>query len=223
MAAKVERLLCPLCESQTRVVETRQVEPGLFRRRRICDTGHRFSSWEMSEARFCRKRAGWLQRFDEAKLRTAIQKATVGISVNEDRIIDDVLRATVDSPRETGDAITTEAIGKIILRGLSEEDPSGISVVRFGSVFLQRHFDSPEDLLAGIQREIHEPALYVIKRHAEAADEREADEPLLQPFDYTKLRRSIRHALRKTPYRERLEPLVNAVADLAMQEAQKVE
>lgn len=223
VAAKTDRLVCPLCGSQTRVIETRQLEAGLLRRRRVCDRGHRFSSWEFAEARFCRKRAGWLQRFDEAKLRAAIQKAAEDISVDEKRIVGDVVRAMLDAPTLTGDAITTEQIGRIVLRGLSEQDSTGIAMVRFGSVFVRRHFDSPEELLEGIRREIEGPMLYVVKRSGrEGVEDRKPDEPILQPFDYSKLRRSIRRALDKTPFLDRLEQLVNSVADQARQEARVV-
>jgi transcriptional regulator NrdR family protein len=222
-ASKSERLVCPVCESQTRIIETRQLELGLLRRRRVCDQGHRFSSWELADARFCRKRAGWLQRFDEAKLRRAIAKAAEGIAVNEDRIVRDVVRSMLDAPGMTGDAISTEEIGRIILRGLNEEDPTGVCMVRFGSVFLRRHFNSPDELLAGIRSEIEQPMLYVVKRRAELGIEDRSDErPLVQPFSYTKLRRSIRRALQKTPHQGKLEVLVNAVADLASREAEEV-
>ena len=37
---------CPYCQSDTRVVETTYRVDGTTRRRRFCEKGHRFSTWQ---------------------------------------------------------------------------------------------------------------------------------------------------------------------------------
>ena len=71
---------CPRCEQSTRVLESRRAEGGAaLRRRRECAAcGHRFTTFERRERPplRVRKRDGKSQRFDRAKLRAALLRAT---------------------------------------------------------------------------------------------------------------------------------------------------
>lgn len=39
-------MICPLCQSDTRVVDSRLQDGNVIRRRRECEAGHRFTTWE---------------------------------------------------------------------------------------------------------------------------------------------------------------------------------
>ena len=72
-------MVCPSCNSQTHVLESRRAEGGAaMRRRRECTgCGHRFTTFERREPEpvWVRKRDGERQRFDRVKLRAALMKA----------------------------------------------------------------------------------------------------------------------------------------------------
>ena len=40
---------CPTCGKDTKVVDSRPQDDNVIRRRRVCDAGHRFNTWETSE------------------------------------------------------------------------------------------------------------------------------------------------------------------------------
>ena len=208
------------------MLETRQVEDGAaLRRRRICSQGHRFTSWESAGSQFVRKRQGWLERFDEGKLRRAIEKASLEASppIDADPVVLDVVRAMHRAPLLTGDAISTFEIGRIVLRRLHEQDPTGICALRFGSVFLRhRHFNTQEELIAAIATETQGLMLYVAKSHERERLELAKRGRVLEAFNHGKLRRAIKRALDKTPYEGLLEQLVDEVAATAHEQAQEV-
>ncbi len=70
---------CPRCDRPTRVLESRPAEDGAaIRRRRACTAcGHRFTTFERCdpEPLVVRKRDGGEERFDPAKLRSALMRA----------------------------------------------------------------------------------------------------------------------------------------------------
>lgn len=37
---------CPRCQSDSRVKNSRETDGGMTRRRRVCENGHRFTTWE---------------------------------------------------------------------------------------------------------------------------------------------------------------------------------
>jgi transcriptional repressor NrdR len=213
-------LACPICGAASRVLETRtSPAEDAIRRRRQCGSGHRFTSWELREAgSVVRKRDGRLEPFDEAKLRGSIELARVGLAVDADAIVSEIRRHAVTAPLRTNDALSTIEIGTAILVALLDQDPSGIAALRYGSVFL-RHRDlaSRDDLLEEIDA-IVAPQLYVVKR-ADPEDE----PPRKEPFDHSKLLRSLRRALSKTEDYSRAVEFAREIAAQIDQEARTVE
>jgi transcriptional repressor NrdR len=115
---------CPLCESTSRVLESRGSEAGAaVRRRRQCSScGHRFTTYERYEqSLFVRKRNGRRQPFDREKLRGALARAAHKRPVAEseiDSITDSVQAAVVDA----GGELATATVGELCLTGLGTVD-----------------------------------------------------------------------------------------------------
>ncbi len=59
-------MLCPRCLAATSVKDSRPQENGTTRRRRICENGHKFSTWESTV-----DPAPALRRLEEARKRAA--------------------------------------------------------------------------------------------------------------------------------------------------------
>jgi transcriptional regulator NrdR family protein len=224
-SSPVTAIHCPVCQSPSRVLETRALEADkVVRRRRICDNGHRYTTWEFVTADFVRKREGSLEPFDEDKLRRSIAKATADdAGVNPDVLLGDIYAAMRSAPARNGDAITTVEVGTMVLRALHEQDPTGISALRYGSVFFRdRHFDSRDELLEAID-EIRDPMLFVAKRMDQGLQDRVEGTGSVEPFNYRKLRRSLKRALEKTPTADNVERILELVASDAREAARTVE
>ena len=115
---------CPLCESASRVLESRSSEAGAaIRRRRECSAcGHRFTTYERYEhSLFVRKRNGRRQPFDREKLHGALTRAAHKRPVKETEIeaITDSIEAALI---EAGGEMPSRAIGELCLDGLGEVD-----------------------------------------------------------------------------------------------------
>jgi transcriptional repressor NrdR len=117
-------VICPLCESQSRVLESRSAESGsAVRRRRECTScGHRFTTRERYEqALFVRKRSGRRQPFDRAKLRDGLARAAHKRDVSDaqiDAIADEAQTAVI----EAGGELPSTAIGELCLEELRGVD-----------------------------------------------------------------------------------------------------
>ena len=117
-------MICPLCESQSRVLESRTAESGsAVRRRRECTScGHRFTTRERCEKPlFVRKRNGRRQPFDRAKLHGSLANAAHTRPVTEaqiDAIADRARTAVI----EAGGELLSSAIGELCLERLREVD-----------------------------------------------------------------------------------------------------
>jgi transcriptional repressor NrdR len=118
-------VLCPACQSPTRVSETRAASGGAVRRRRQCTScGHRFTTFERVERGplSVRKRDGSRQRFDRVKLRAALLGAAHKRPVSApdvERIVD-----RIEAEAEAGGGeISSERIVELCLIGLRELDP----------------------------------------------------------------------------------------------------
>ena len=115
---------CPLCQSTSRVLESRGSEAGAaIRRRRECSScGHRFTTYERYEASlFVRKRNGRRQPFDREKLRGALARAAHKRPVAGSQIdsITDQVQAAL---AEAGGELRTAAVGELCLSGLGAVD-----------------------------------------------------------------------------------------------------
>lgn len=115
---------CPLCQSVSRVLESRGSEAGAAtRRRRECSScGHRFTTYERYEqSLFVRKRNGRRQPFDREKLRGALARAAHKRPVAESEI-DSITESVHVAVVEAGGELATAAVGELCLMGLGAVD-----------------------------------------------------------------------------------------------------
>ena len=95
-----------------------------MRRRRACPScGRRFTTFERAEPEplFVRKRGGALQRFDRAKLRAALLRATHKRQVSAadvEALVDRVELAVATA----GGELSAERVGELCLEGLADLD-----------------------------------------------------------------------------------------------------
>ncbi|MQA76194.1 MAG: transcriptional repressor NrdR [Solirubrobacterales bacterium] len=116
---------CPRCHRPTRVLESRRADGGAaVRRRRECPAcAHRFTTFERSDAGplFVRKRHGGRQRFQRAKLRAALLRATHKRQVSADDV--EALVDRVELAIEAaGGELSAARIGAQCLAGLESLD-----------------------------------------------------------------------------------------------------
>jgi transcriptional repressor NrdR len=118
-------MTCPLCQSPTRVLESRSAEAGAAtRRRRVCSScGHRFTTFERRDAPPLSvvKRDGEQQRFDRNKLRAALLRSTHKRQVNADDVEALVDRVATEIEAAGGE-LPAERIGELCLEGLERLD-----------------------------------------------------------------------------------------------------
>ena len=117
-------MICPLCESHSRVLESRAAGSGsAVRRRRECGScGHRFTTRERYEqSLFVRKRNGRRQPFDRAKLRAGLARAAHKREVS-DAQIDAIADSAQGAVIEAGGELPSSAIGELCLEELGKVD-----------------------------------------------------------------------------------------------------
>ncbi len=118
-------MICPVCASPTRVVETRAADAGAaVRRRRVCvEGGHRLTTYErvVAERLWVRKRGGERQRFEAAKLRAALAGAAHKRPVSGDDL-DALVERVASELEQAGGELPAERIGELCLDGLGELD-----------------------------------------------------------------------------------------------------
>jgi transcriptional repressor NrdR len=118
-------MICPRCQSPTRVLESRPADAGAAtRRRRECAAcGHRFTTFERRDVPpvAVRKRGGERQRFDRNKLRAALLRSTHKRQVDADDVEALVDRVAI-AIETAGGELPAERIGELCLEGLQELD-----------------------------------------------------------------------------------------------------
>lgn len=119
------KMVCPACQSASRVLESRRAPDGAaVRRRRECSgCGHRFTTFERREPEplYVIKRDGERQRFDRTKLRAALLNAVHKrpvIASDIEAIVDRIETAAGDGRGE----LSSERIGELCLEELRELD-----------------------------------------------------------------------------------------------------
>jgi transcriptional repressor NrdR len=116
---------CPACGASTQVLETRSAEGGsaIRRRRRCKECGRRFTSFERREHEpaWVVKRSGERQRFDRAKLRSGLVRASHKRDVDP-RDLELIVDRIEDEAEASGGEITTGRIGELCLAGLERLD-----------------------------------------------------------------------------------------------------
>ena len=116
---------CPACSGDTQVLETRSADGGaaLRRRRRCKECGRRFTSFERRERQpaWVMKRSGARQRFDRAKLRSGLVRASHKRDVDP-RELELIVDRIEDEAEVSGGDLSTDRIGELCLEGLERLD-----------------------------------------------------------------------------------------------------
>ena len=127
---------CPYCNySETKVLETRETEEDITRRRRSClKCERRFTTYEQVELTniVIMKRDGSKQIFDKQKLIKSIQIACQKRPVDLEEL-ENIASKIESKLRSVNGEITTKKIGELVLRHLKKLDQ--VSYVRFASVY----------------------------------------------------------------------------------------
>lgn len=144
-------MLCPTCNGDTRVLESRAAEAGLaIRRRRECtDCGRRFTTYERREREplFVRKRDGRRELFDREKLARGMLRAAYKRPVEHRDV--ERLAARIEAEVEAaGGELPAQRIGDACLEGLAELDR--IAYLQFAAVY--RGFEDPSEFTGELRR-----------------------------------------------------------------------
>jgi len=146
-------MYCPFCgHIETKVTDSRLAGEGRqIRRRREClSCGERFTTFETAELVMPMVVKGDRSRevFDEAKLRSGMEKALEKRPVPREQLDEAVSRIT-HKVRSLGDReVQSRAIGELVMDELRQLDE--VAYVRFASVY--RHFEDVEAFHEEIQR-----------------------------------------------------------------------
>lgn len=141
---------CPFCQSvDSKVVDSRDTDSGVRRRRECLNCGRRFTTYERIETvpLFVVKKDGRREEFSRAKLLAGLLIASKKRDVAPDRLealVDDVenrLRG------EHLSEVPSQRVGEMVMERLREIDE--IAYVRFASVY--RSFKDVGDLRAEIE------------------------------------------------------------------------
>ena len=127
---------CPACGSEDlRVLETREADNAIKRRRRCEACGHRFSTTERVDAvtLLVVKRDGRREEYNRNKVlrgvRIASEKRPIPLEAIE-RLVDDVER---ELARDGTSEVTSTRVGDVVIKHLLAVDP--IAYIRFASVY----------------------------------------------------------------------------------------
>jgi transcriptional repressor NrdR len=125
MSSRIRQVICPSCNSPTRVLESRPAEGGAsVRRRRECPgCGRRFTTYEHRERDpfYVRKRSGKRQPFDRTKLRAALLHAAHKRPVSS-ADVEGLVERIESAVNDGGGELAAERIGELCLAGLRELD-----------------------------------------------------------------------------------------------------
>ncbi|MDR1574012.1 MAG: transcriptional regulator NrdR [Clostridiales Family XIII bacterium] len=130
---------CPFCENNdTRVIDSRPTEEGhAIRRRRECDCGKRFTTYEKVEEvpLIVVKKDGGREGFDRNKIMNGIIKACEKRPVSMDvieKIVAEIERGLNNMMEKE---MSSAVIGGLVMEQLKEIDE--VAYVRFASVYRQ--------------------------------------------------------------------------------------
>ena len=138
-------MLCPICKKgDTSVVDSRPTEDGTtIRRRRLCNCGERFTTFERIQFRELTiiKKNGRKSVFDREKLSKSIYIALKKRPVDTDTVEKFISNVSRNLEEMGQSEIPSNVIGKMVMDGLKELDP--VAYVRFASVY--RNFREVRD------------------------------------------------------------------------------
>jgi transcriptional repressor NrdR len=128
---------CPRCgQSETRVVDSRDLDDVSIRRRRECETcGARFTTYERIEAPrlVVIKRNGNRDEFDREKLASGLRKALTRRPVPEDAVEQATDQIELQLRASGATEVQSSEIGRLSMEKLRALDQ--IAYIRFASVY----------------------------------------------------------------------------------------
>ena len=145
-------MICP-CQKkgETSVVDSRPTEDGTaIRRRRLCECGERFTTFERVQFRELTvvKKNGRKSAFDRDKLSKSIYIALKKRPIDTDTIEKFITKISRSLEEFGQSEITSNTIGTMVMDGLKELDPVGY--VRFASVY--RNFREEKDFVQFVDK-----------------------------------------------------------------------
>lgn len=135
---------CLFCKKgDTKVLESRDTDDALRRRRECLKCEKRFTTYERVEATnlLVIKRSGTREGFNREKLRSGILHACEKRSVTNEQIERMLDRIEEQAKKSRTGEISSETLGQIVMRELKRIDK--VAYIRFASVYLD--FKDPED------------------------------------------------------------------------------
>ena len=145
-------MICPICKKgETSVVDSRPAEDGTsIRRRRLCNCGERFTTFERVQYRelIVVKKNGRKSAFDREKLSKSIYISLKKRPIDTDTV-EKFITNISRSLEELGQSeINSSTIGTMVMDGLKDLDPVGY--VRFASVY--RNFREEKDFVQFVDK-----------------------------------------------------------------------
>ncbi|MBI4032395.1 transcriptional repressor NrdR [Candidatus Berkelbacteria bacterium] len=134
-------MVCPTCKKgETRVIDSREDEQAIRRRRECMACQARFTTFERIEVLnlLVVKRDGSRQPFSKDKLLEGIKHAAEKRPVQAEAIVDAIER---DLYSEGKAEVSSKKIGQLVLEHLKAADP--VAYIRFASVY--RSFENLEE------------------------------------------------------------------------------
>lgn len=132
----VFKMLCPKCKQETFVIDSRDIETTVIRRRRECeDCNHRFTTYERIEPINITvvKRDGSHELYDRDKIKRGILLAIQKRTIPEQEIEEIIDRVETKLSQIGEDEILSRKIGELVIRELRELDE--VAYLRFASVY----------------------------------------------------------------------------------------
>ena len=145
-------MICP-CEKkgETSVVDSRPTEDGTaIRRRRLCECGERFTTFERIQFRelMVVKKSGRKSPFDRDKLSKSIYIALKKRPIDSETVEKFITNISRSLEELGQNEISSNAIGKMVMEGLKNLDP--VAYVRFASVY--RNFREEKDFVQFVDK-----------------------------------------------------------------------
>jgi len=139
---------CVFCGKGTKVIDKRNNEETIRRRRECLSCKKRFTTYERPEVSITViKKDGRREPFSREKILSGIMKACEKRPVSRE-MIDELVDKIESEIRRSGDEIETKKIGDIVMRKLKILDK--VAYIRFASVY--RSFDD----LSSFEKELKE-------------------------------------------------------------------
>jgi transcriptional repressor NrdR len=146
--SRILHVLCPVCSSETQVIDTRPAPDAVRRRRECVGCAQRFTTYERMEEQRATviKRDGTKERFDRLKLQRGLARAAGGRPVSQEQL--EAVTAWIAAEVHKQGEIHAERVGELAERGLARVDP--VSAIQFASVY--RNLRDLDELEAVVRR-----------------------------------------------------------------------